>query len=313
MTDFISFSDVSKRFKKATALESISLRVTEPSIIGLVGKNGSGKTTLLRHIVGLYLPTSGRCTTFGCPTPVLGASELARIGMAHQHDALLGWMRAEQLLAYVASFYRVWDTELEQHLVAALEIDNRARIATMSPGNRQKLSLVLAVCHHPSLLLLDEPLSDLDPIVRGEVVEALLERFRRDDMVIVISSHLLHDIERIADRIICLDRGRIAADSPLDELKERYAEWTVTSREGRLPNRFREDYILSQDGNATQARLTVRNPEAHLVAFRTIYGAEVEARPLNLDRIFRVLAGADDAGIGAALARAEREPAERGR
>jgi ABC-2 type transport system ATP-binding protein len=303
MTDFFTLTGVSKRFKQTLALDAVSLRAEEPSIIGLVGKNGSGKTTLLRHVVGLYLPTGGRCRTFGCATAELGANEFSRIGMAHQHDPLLGWMRAEQLLAYVATFYRVWDTDLERQLIDTLEIDRAAKIDAMSPGNRQKLSLVLATCHHPSLLLLDEPLSDLDPIARGDLVRALLDRFRRDDMVIVISSHLLHDIERMADRIVCLDRGRLMADAPLDDLKERYAEWTVTSREGRLPARFSDAYVLTQDGDGTRARLTVRDPAEHLAAFRATYGVEVESRALNLDGIFRVLATVADERHNVAPAR----------
>lgn len=222
MTDFFELTNVSKQFGDKRALDNVSLTLSEPSIVGLVGKNGSGKSTLLRHVVGLLLPTSGSCRTMGQATKDLDAPQLSRIGMAHQQDTLLGWMTAEQLIRYVANFYATWDEVLEQHLVRTLEIDLSAKVVTKSPGNRQKLSLLLAVCHHPRLLLLDEPLSDLDPIVRRDVVEALLDRFRRDEMAIVISSHLLHDLERIADRIVCLDKGRVVADAPLDELKDRY-------------------------------------------------------------------------------------------
>jgi ABC-2 type transport system ATP-binding protein len=222
MSDFFALTNVTKRFNDKVALDQVSVALTEPSIVGLVGKNGSGKTTLLRHIVGLQLPTSGSCTTMGRATVDLDAAELSRIGMAHQQDTLLGWMKAGQLIRYVARFYETWDEELERHLVKRLEIDLKANVLTKSPGNRQKLSLLLAVCHHPTLLLLDEPLSDLDPIVRRDVVEELLDRFRRDEMAIVISSHLLHDLERIADRIICLDKGCIVEDASLDTIKDRY-------------------------------------------------------------------------------------------
>ncbi|MES2178372.1 MAG: ABC transporter ATP-binding protein [Gemmatimonadota bacterium] len=292
MTDYLRLADVSKRFGQKTALDNVSLAVGEPSILGLVGKNGSGKTTLLRHIVGLYLPTSGACTTFGRATAELGARELARIGMLHQHDTLIGWMKAEQLLNYVASFYRVWDRELERQLVAMLEIVPSERVLTMSPGNRQKLALVIATCHHPSLLLLDEPLSDLDPIVRRDVVETLLDRFRSDEMAIVISSHLLDDVERIADRIVCLDKGRVVADAPLDDLKERYEEWTVTSPSGTLPAHFAEPYVVAQESDRTRARLTVKDPALHRATFSATYDGEVEQHPLNLEQLFRVLTGA---------------------
>ncbi len=220
MTSYIEMDDVTKRFGDVVALDHVNLRVTEPSIIGLVGKNGSGKTTLLRHVIGLQLPTSGTCRTLGQNASRLDSPELSRIGVAHQHDPLVGWMTAEALIGYVSGFYDTWDAALERHLIRQMEIDVRTPVGTMSPGNRQKLSLLLAVCHHPSLLLLDEPLADLDPIVRRDVVAELLDRFRSDDMVIVFSSHLLHDLERIADRIICVDHGRIVADAPLDDLKD---------------------------------------------------------------------------------------------
>jgi ABC-2 type transport system ATP-binding protein len=222
MPEFFELTNVSKRFGRTLALDGVTLRLSEPSIVGLVGKNGSGKSTLLRHIVGLQLPTSGSCRTMGTPTDKLDAPELSRIGMAHQQDGLIGWMKAGRHIRYVAGFYETWDAELEKHLVSTLDIDLKANVMTMSPGNRQKLSLLLAVCHHPSLLLLDEPLSDLDPIVRRDVVEALLDRFRRDEMAIVMSSHLLHDLERIADRVVCLDKGKVVADTSLDELKDQY-------------------------------------------------------------------------------------------
>ena len=219
---YVELENVTKRFGSRVALDGVSLRIAEPSIVGLMGKNGSGKSTLLRHICGLQLPTAGVCRTLGVETARLDAPELSRIGIAHQHDNLIGWMRADRLISYVAGFYATWDTALEQRLVKLLEIDRDAGVATSSPGNRQKLSLMLAVCHHPTVLLLDEPLSDLDPIARRDVIDVLLEQFHGREVAIVISSHLLHDLERIADRIVCLDAGRVVADAPLDELKEQY-------------------------------------------------------------------------------------------
>jgi ABC-2 type transport system ATP-binding protein len=214
--------NVTKRFDRVVALDSVSVAVPPRSIIGLLGKNGSGKTTLLRHVTGLHLPTSGKCETFGCATSRLGPAELSRIGMVSQRDYFVDWMRIRQLLRYVESFYPVWDRMLEKHLVGALDLDPGATVGTLSPGNAQKLALVLATCHHPQLLLLDEPLSDMDPIARSQVVEMLLDRFNDDELTMVISSHMLQDIERIVERIVCLDHGRLIADSPLGELRERF-------------------------------------------------------------------------------------------
>lgn len=222
MTHAVEFDRVTKRFGDRAALDDVTLAIPRRSIVGLLGRNGSGKTTLLRHITGLYLPTSGTCRTLGVDAAHLGAQELERIGVVTQHATLLGWMRVRQLVRYVASFYRTWDTDLEQHLIGVLDIDEQARVGTLSPGNAQKLGLVLATCHHPELLLLDEPLSDLDPFARRDVLAMLLGRFRTDEVTIVISSHLVHDIERVVDHVVCLDRGRVVVDAALDDLKERH-------------------------------------------------------------------------------------------
>ena len=290
MSHLFEFQNVTKLFGKTTALEDVTYAAPRQSVIGLIGKNGSGKTTLLRHVTGLYLPSSGECRTFGVHGRDLGGSELSRIGMVNQHDTLLPWMRARQLMRYVASFYRRWDQDLERHLAATLELDTEARVGAMSPGNAQKLSLILATCHRPELLLLDEPLSDLDPIARQDVLTALLDYFRSDNATIVISSHMLHDIERIADRIVCMDGGRLVADSSLDDLKEGYAEWWVTSEQGLLPARFPDSFVVSSSGNRYTARVFVRNPREHIDAFSSRYSAKVESRPLGLEAVFRLLA-----------------------
>lgn len=290
MSNAFEFQNVTKRFGKTVALDDVTYAAPRQSVIGLIGKNGSGKTTLLRHVTGLYLPTSGVCTTLGVAARDLGRAELSRIGVVNQRDTFLPWMRSRQLIRYVSNFYERWDRDLERHLIGTLEIDENARVGAMSPGTAQKLALVLATCHRPELLLLDEPLSDLDPIARQDVLTVLLEHFRRDHVTIVISSHMLHDIERIADRIVCLDRGRVAADAALDDLKEKYAEWIVSSENGMLPAHFPEKFVLRGTGNRFQAHLFVEYPDDHSAEFQARYQASIDRRPLGLESVFRLLA-----------------------
>ncbi|TVP49549.1 MAG: ABC transporter ATP-binding protein, partial [Gemmatimonadales bacterium] len=218
----VEFQGVTKRFGRTVALDGVTTEIPRGSITGLIGRNGCGKTTLLRHASGLLVADAGECVTLGVPAPLLDGPEMARIGVVHQHDPLLPFMRVGQLVNYVASFYPTWDRELERALGDQLELDRRDGVGSLSPGNRQRLGLVLALCHHPELLLLDEPLSDLDPTARGQVMALLLERFTDDDLTIVISSHLLSDLEPVVNRVLCMDQGRITADEELDTLKERY-------------------------------------------------------------------------------------------
>jgi ABC-2 type transport system ATP-binding protein len=277
--------DLTKRFGDVVALNRVSVSVPRGSVVGLIGKNGSGKTTMIRHVVGLLLPTSGECITLGTSARELGDAQLARIGVVHHEGSYLYWMTAEQQIRYVSSFYPTWDKDLERRLVKELELPLRRRVAALSSGDAQKLGLILAVAHHPVLLLLDEPISGLDPIARERTLRFLLELIRTDESTIVISSHMLHDVQSIVDRVVCLDAGHICAAEPLDDLLERWAEWIVTAR-GPLPQAFDEPFIVAQHVNGRRAQLVVVNAAEQLSRFREQHGVEVEVNPVNLERIF---------------------------
>ncbi len=295
----LTFEHVSKRFKSTSALSDVSLEVARGSIVGLVGRNGCGKTTLLHHATGMQLPTTGVCHTFAVPTDQLAAPELSRIGAVHQHAKLLGWMRIGQLVRYVGTFYDRWDAAFAAQLSERLQIESDAKVGSLSPGNVQKVSLVLALSHHPELLLLDEPLSDLDPMARSEVAAILLEYFSTHDCTIVISSHLLHDIESLITRVVCLEKGRVTADAELDTLKEAYEEWIVSAPGATLPATWTEPGVVRAHGNASEARLIVRGEvsarRVSMAALAERYQAEVRPRALNLEALFPILAQGSDA------------------
>ena len=280
---------LTKRFGDVTALNQVDLKSDRPSIIGLLGKNGSGKTTLMRHLVGLQLPDEGSIHTLGQSGAKLGQDELTRIGYVPQQIQLLDWMTVEQHLHYVSCFYPKWDRDREQKLLENLELDQAKVVGTLSAGNRQKLAILLAVCHRPRFLILDEPVSDLDPIVRDRLLEFLLELMREDDATILVSTHILRDVEKIVDHVICLDQGSVTTDATLDELKECYSEWLVLSNNGDLPDQFSEPFIVGQDVSGREARLLVRQGGSRIDDFRSTYGVEINSRPLNLEEMFPVL------------------------
>ena len=279
-------SHLSKRFGATLALDDVSLRLVRGSVAGLVGKNGSGKTTLFRCLAGLALPSGGVSRVLGKESGELGDEDLARIGLVQQESRFLPWMRVRQHLDYVGSFYERWDEARARRLLGELELDESARIGTLSPGNAQKLALISAVCHRPLLLFLDEPVSALDPIARETLFRFLLDLLREDGTTIVISSHALRDVERVVDWIVCLEGGRIVVDAALDDLRERYAEWRVVAKNGGLPARFDEPFVLEQRGDPSQALLCVRDAGAYQDAFAKKYQADVEVAPLNLERMF---------------------------
>ena len=282
--------NVTQRFGKHTALRDLSLEIPAGRIVGLLGRNGAGKTTLLNIASGMLLPTEGTCTTLGTPSGQLDTPQLTRLGLVQQEGRCLEWMTVRQHLDFNASFYPRWDRDLERRVIEALEVDPKRKIVQLSPGDRQKVGILLGVCHRPSLLLLDEPMSALDPIVRKRLLDFLLELLRDDGCTVVISSHILNDVEKIVDWIVALDAGEIVEDSAFDVLQESYAEWTLTSTNGALPTTFNEPFVINHQGDARQALLRVRTAEPDAAArFAVTHHAEILTRPLNLDEMFPLL------------------------
>ncbi len=286
----IVMEGVTQHFDEITALLPISLSVTAGRIVGLLGRNGAGKTTLLHIAAGLLKPSSGSCITLGTPSDRLDTPQLRRLGLVQQEGRYLEWMTVRQHLDFNASFYPSWDCRLERRIIEMLEVDVRRKVVQLSVGDRQKLGILLATCHRPSLLLLDEPMSALDPIVRRRLLDLLLELLRDDGCTVVISSHILNDVEKIVDWVIVLDEGRLRENSPFDELQESYAEWTVTALNGGLPAAFDEAFVLTRQGDSRRALLRVRTNDPEAVArFGAAHHAEVASRPLNLEEMFPLM------------------------
>lgn len=286
---------VTKSFPGHVALADVTLRFPAGHVIGLLGRNGAGKTTLLHLAAGLSLPSAGACHTLGRRSDLLDSPELTRLGLVMQESRFIEWMTVAQHLEFTASFYPRWDRQLEQRLVETLEVPLKRRLGELSTGDRQKVGILLGVCHRPALLLLDEPMSSLDPIARSQMLNVLLERLREDGCTVVISSHLLEDIEKIVDWIVVLDAGRVTADAALDELLESFAEWNLTAVGGPLPARFSEPFVVAQQVRARAARLTVRLSDAvDADRFAAMHGVEIAARPLNLSEIFPLLVSAPE-------------------
>jgi len=277
---------LSKHFGKIAALQDLSLEIPDGSVTGLVGRNGSGKSTLMRLITGLYLASNGECRTLGEPAGKLSSENLSRIGYLDQEAKYLDWLTVRDHLDYVASFYPQWDKSLESRLLRELELSQGTRVGALSPGNRQKLGILIAVCHRPDLILLDEPASALDPIVREQVLDFLMGLLVDTTRTIVVSSHILHDVERLVDQVVCIEQGRLLANLSLDELQESYAEWRITARHGALPNSFTEPYVLEAHVNGQQARLIVQKPEAIRDAFIEHHNVDISERALTLEQIF---------------------------
>ena len=286
----VTIRGLRKRFGKVQALDAVDLDIGRGRIVGLLGANGAGKSTLLRHIIGLYLPDVGTCTTLGCEAGKLSPTELARIGYVHQEGELIDWMTARQLIRYVSVYYPAWNKELEERLVDEYEISLKARVGSLSPGQRQRLAILIAVCFEPELLILDEPAAALDPLARAQFLDLLLQLIQDQSRTIVISSHILSDVEKVIDHAVIMKAGRIVADASFDALREKYCRVRLTALSGALPEELGFANVLECRRNESEATLTVADLSAEEIeAAATAINCQAEMQPLPLEDIYRVV------------------------
>ena len=289
-TPLVHVQHVTKRFGKCTALDDVSLAVPAGRIVGLLGANGAGKSTLLRHMVGMYLPDAGSCLTFGCEARQLRPEHLARLGYVHQDGDLLDWMTAGQLIRYVRSYYPTWNEALERKYVADFEIDEKVRVAALSPGQRQRLAILLAIGCQPELLILDEPAAALDPLARMQFLDLLTAMIQDTSRTILISSHILGDVEKVIDHVVIMDRGRILRDCGLDALQEEFCRLRLTAPEGRLPESLPFTGVIESRRGPGEALLTLRRPPAEeLRSLEQHHRWHVEVQALPLEELYRLV------------------------
>ena len=286
----VQMRNVSKRFGRIQALDRIDLDIKRGEIIGLLGANGAGKSTLLRHIIGLYLADQGQCITFETDAAKLSPKELGRIGYVHQEGELLEWMTTKQLIRYVSAYYNTWNHELEDKYIADFDISLKARVGSLSPGQRQKLAILLAIGFEPELLILDEPASTLDPIARSQFLDLLLQIIQDENRTIIISSHILSDVEKIIDHTLIMREGKILRDSSFDSLREEFLKVTLTSINGKLSAKLPFENIINCEREDCQAVFTVQNiSQQDLEAKAQALNCKIEIRPLSLEEIYRII------------------------
>jgi ABC-2 type transport system ATP-binding protein len=290
MTNLIQLESVSKKFGRTIAMQDVSVSAGPGTIIGLVGANGCGKSTLLRNIVGLYLPDKGRCLTLGCVAAKLGPKELSKIGYVHQEGELLNWMTVAQHIRYVSAYYDTWSHELEEKYISDFQIELESRVANLSPGQRQKLAILLAIGHRPQLLILDEPASALDPIVRGKFLDLMLSLIQDQERTIIISSHILSDIEKVIDHVWIMDTGRIIRDCGLDDLREEYCRVKLTSLDGNLPADLGFSGFVDKQQSGASAVLTIPTAiRPKIEEFAQSHRWTTETTALSLEELYKIV------------------------
>lgn len=292
---------LTRRFGDKTALDEVDLLLERGVVLGLVGKNGAGKTTLIQHLLGLLRAQRGSVRVFGRDPVAEPAAVLGRIGYLAEDRSLPGWMTVGELMRYTAAFYPRWDAGYAARLCDDFRLDPRQKIRTLSRGQHARAALVAALAHRPELLLLDEPSSGLDPVVRRDVLEAILHTVAEEGRTVLFSSHLLDEVERMSDHLALIDEGRILLAGGLEEIREHH--WRITVRTNGAQEGVVERLALS--GASGGRLLAIRGAlgEQTLICEgdREALSAELRAAgceclatsPASLDEIFFARTGAD--------------------
>ena len=218
---------LSKRFRRKAALSDVSLQIERGVVFGLVGENGAGKTTLIRHLLGLFQAQQGSIAVFGHDPVCEPVAVLGRIGYLSESREMPEWMRVGELMAYTQGFYPNWDAGFADELCEMFELAKDQRIKSLSRGQRARAGLLVALAHRPELLILDEPSSGLDPIVRRDILAAIIRTVADEGRTVLFSSHLLDEVERAADEVAMLHQGRLVLSDSLEQILDSHHLLTV--------------------------------------------------------------------------------------
>lgn len=222
MNNAILTKNVRKRFRKVDALAGLNLDIAEGAVYALVGPNGAGKTTTIKILMNLFRPTSGLAEVLGIDSRKISARTLALIGYVSENQELPLWMTVAGFLGYLRPFYPTWDRKLENELIQRFELPPERKLKDLSRGMRMKAALAGSLAYHPKVIVLDEPFSGLDPLVRDQVIEGLLER--ASESTTLVSSHDLAEVESFASHVGYMEQGRLRFSEDLSTLQERFRE-----------------------------------------------------------------------------------------
>ncbi|HWH70547.1 MAG TPA: ABC transporter ATP-binding protein, partial [Candidatus Sulfotelmatobacter sp.] len=280
----IVLNHVSRHYGAKFALNDVSLEVPRGGVLGLVGANGAGKTTLIKHMLGLLRAQTGSVRVFGLDPVAHAVGVLGRLGYLSEDRDLPPWISVGELLRYSRAFYPGWDAAYAETLRDQFQLSPTSRIRTLSKGELAKAGLLVALAHRPELLVLDEPSSGLDPIVRREMLEAIVRAVAEEGRTVLFSSHLLDEIARVSDRVAMLAQGRLVLQGELHEVLDTHRRIVV-----RLPGAPQHSLpgVLSLTGGPEEWTAICNGAgEQFAQAVRQCRGEVLEESGATLEEIF---------------------------
>jgi ABC-2 type transport system ATP-binding protein len=215
----VAVTGLSRHFGSRAALDQVSVFVPRGSVLGLVGENGAGKTTLIKHLLGSLKAQTGRVRVFDLDPVLDPVGVLRHVGYLSERRDLPGWMRVDQFMRYTQAFYPAWDEQYAAELLEKFQLDPAQKIKTLSQGQQAKTGLLTALAYRPDLLILDEPSSGLDPVVRRDILEVIIRTVAEAGRTVLFSSHLLDEVERVTDYVVMLQSGRVVLNGRTDDVR----------------------------------------------------------------------------------------------
>lgn len=287
----IRVNQLAKSFGNQQVLQDVSLSVPAGQTCALLGRNGAGKTTTIRILLGLIPADAGTVQIGGIDPSVDPLAVRRQVGYLAEDQSMYGWMTPLELCRFLAPFYPTWDMEWTQSCLERFEIPRHVRIASLSKGQSVKLGLVLALAHRPPVVVLDDPAMGLDPIARKEFNRDLVEHLQSSGCTVLYSSHLLGEVEAVADAVVILDRGKIVRSGQTDVLRDEVKQILVPFQsatgipqpDGLLDVRRHDDrlaFITDQVGNVIE-KLSASGTDYEVIDLRLdeIFEAYVIGRP----------------------------------
>jgi len=300
MSDYVVRTDhLTRYFGRKCVVRDLDLCVPRGSIFGFLGRNGSGKTTTLRMLLGLLAPTRGSATVLGCDSRHLTPQIRARIGYLAEGHPVHGWMRVDEAGRYQSRFYPTWNEKLFRAILDHFRVDPKTRARNMSRGERAGLCLALALAPEPDLLLLDDPAIGLDPVARRSLLESLVYSTRKSDRTILFSSHILADIERMADHIAVLDYSILRAQCSVETCHSCVQQFVLTFP-GEAPPPPNLRGLLNASVAGDTMRLTIASATHDTQQeLRRLGAIRIDELPLGLEEAFVRYMGAVPAALPA--------------
>lgn len=291
----VDVRELSRTFGRTMALDKVSLQVRPGLVYGLVGANGAGKTTLIKHLLGLLRAKRGSVQIFGMDPVKHPVEVLQRIGYLSEGRDLPEWMRVGELMRYTAAYHPNWDSSYARELIEAFELDQTKKVKNLSKGMRAQAGLIASVAHRPELLLLDEPSTGLDAVVRRDILNAIIRAVADDGRTAIFSSHLLDEVEQMSDHVFLINRGKLVLQGSLDEIKQQHQLLNVRFERDcdELPNiegilsaeRRGNSWSIVCNGQAEQIHDSLRHSGGEVTKLRNASLQEIFVARVGRDRL----------------------------